>query len=97
MARVAPFSALSGVHRTAFATRANLIECIAMTKLERAIKEAEQLPDEVRERLGDDLLHYIHKYLALQDALDEGLRELDAGETVDGETLLSELKAQYGA
>lgn len=68
-----------------------------MTKLERAIKEAEQLPDEVRERLGDDLLHYIHKYLALQDALDEGLRELDAGETVDGETLLSELKAQYGA
>lgn len=68
-----------------------------MTKLERAIKEAEQLPDEVREKLGDDLLHYIHKCLALQDALDEGLRELDAGETVDGEALLAELKAKYGA
>jgi hypothetical protein len=68
-----------------------------MTKLERAIKEAEQLPDNVREKLGDDLLHYIHKYLALQDALDEGLRELDAGETVDGKTLLDELKAKYGA
>ena len=68
-----------------------------MTKLERAIKEAEQLPDEVREKLGDDLLHYIHKYLALQDALDVGLRELDAGETVDGETLLAELKVTYGA
>jgi predicted transcriptional regulator len=68
-----------------------------MTKLERAIKEAEQLPDDVREKLGDDLLHYIHKYLALQDALDEGLRELDAGETVDGETLFAELKAKYGA
>ncbi len=68
-----------------------------MTKLERAIKEAEQLPDDVREKLGDDLLHYIHKYLALQDALDEGLRELDAGETVDGDELLAEMKAKYGA
>lgn len=68
-----------------------------MTKLERALKEAEQLPDEVREKLGDDLLHYIHKYLALQDAVNEGLRELDAGQTIDGEAFLAELKAIYGA
>lgn len=68
-----------------------------MTKLERAIKEAEQLPDEVREKLGDDLLHYIHKYLALQDALDEGLRELDAGLGLDGKEVFGALKAKYGA
>lgn len=68
-----------------------------MTKLERAVKEAEQLPDDLRERIGDGLLHYIHKYLALRDALDEGLRELDAGETVDGEEMLAELKTAYGA
>jgi len=68
-----------------------------MTKLERAVKEAEQLPDDLRERIGDDLLHYIHKYLALRDALDEGLSELDAGETVDGEEMLAELKTASGA
>lgn len=68
-----------------------------MTKLERALKEAEQLPDDVRERLGDDVLHYIHKYLALRDALDEGLRELDAGLGRDGKQVFAELKAKYGS
>ena len=38
-----------------------------MTKLEQAIKEAELLPFEARERLGEDLLHYIHRYLALRE------------------------------
>ena len=68
-----------------------------MTKLERAVHEAEQLPDELREELGDKLLHYIHKYLALRDEIAIGLRELDAGEGLDGETVLAELKARYGA
>lgn len=68
-----------------------------MTKLERAVQEAEQLPDELREQLGDDLLHFIHKYLALRDELAIGLRELDAGEVEDGEMVLAELKARYGA
>ena len=68
-----------------------------MTKLERALQEAEQLPDELREELGDKLLHYIHKYLALRDEIAIGLRELDAGEGLDGETVLAELKARYGA
>lgn len=67
-----------------------------MTKLERAIKEAEQLPDEVRERLGDDLLHYIHKYLALRDDLEVGLRELEAGQGLDGREVFATLKAKYG-
>ncbi|WP_442579214.1 hypothetical protein ACSBOB_27485 [Mesorhizobium sp. ASY16-5R] len=68
-----------------------------MTKLERAIQEAEQLPEELREKLGDDLLHYIHKYLALRDEIDIGLKELDAGEVEDGESVLADLKARYGA
>jgi hypothetical protein len=70
---------------------------MAMTKLERAIREAEQLPDEVREKLGDDLLHYIHKYLALRDDLEEGLRELEAGQGLDGREVFTALKAKYGA
>jgi hypothetical protein len=68
-----------------------------MTKLERAIKEAEQLPDELREELGDDLLHFIHKYLALRDELAIGLRELKTGDVEDGEAVLAEMKARYGA
>jgi hypothetical protein len=68
-----------------------------MTKLERAIKEAEQLPSEMREELGEKLLHYIHKYLALRDDLDVGLRELDAGEGLDGKDVFAALKSTYGA
>ncbi|PSJ54879.1 hypothetical protein [Kumtagia ephedrae] len=68
-----------------------------MSKLELAVQEAEKLPEELREKLGDDLLHYIHKYLALRDEIEIGLRELDAGEVEDGETVLADLKARYGA
>lgn len=55
-----------------------------MTKLETAVKEAEQLPAEMREQIGDQLLHYIHKYLALRDDLDAAISELDAGMGRDG-------------
>lgn len=68
-----------------------------MTKLERAIKEAEQLPDDLREQLGEKLLHYIHKYLALRDDLDAGLRQLDAGEGLDGNEVFASLKSKYDA
>lgn len=68
-----------------------------MSKLERAVQEAEKLPEELREKLGDDLLHYIHKYLALREEIEIGLRQLDAGEVEDGETVLADLKARYGA
>ncbi|MBD0413265.1 hypothetical protein [Oryzicola mucosus] len=67
-----------------------------MTKLERALKEAEQLPDELREQLGDQLLHYIHNYLALRDDLDAGLAELDAGQMRDGKSVFASLKAKHG-
>jgi hypothetical protein len=68
----------------------------AMTKLERAIQEAEQLPEELREKLGDDLLHYIHKYLALRDEIDIGLKELDAGQGISAEVVFADLRARYG-
>ncbi len=68
-----------------------------MSKLERAVQEAEKLPEELREKLGDDLLHYIHKYLALREEIEIGLRQLDAGDVEDGEAVLADLKARYGS
>jgi predicted transcriptional regulator len=68
-----------------------------MTKLERAIAEANQLPDELRDQLGEQLLHYIHKYLALRDDLDAGLHELDEGRGRDGKEVFASLKSRYGA
>ena len=67
-----------------------------MTKLERALKEAEQLPDELREKLGDDLLHYIHKYLALRDDIEVGLRQLDAGQEIPARDVFFRLSAKHG-
>jgi len=66
-----------------------------MTKLERAVQEAEQLPDELREQLGDQLLHYIHKYLALRDDIDAAIGELDAGLGLDGKEVFASLKSRY--
>lgn len=68
-----------------------------MTKLERAVQEAEQLPDEIREQLGEDLLHCIHKLLALRDDLAVGLEQLNAGDTVDGAAVFTDLRSRYGA
>lgn len=50
-----------------------------MTKLERALKAAEDLPEDLREQIGEDLLHFIDKYMVLTKDIDEGLAELDAG------------------
>jgi len=66
-----------------------------MTKLERAIKEAEKLPPDEQERLGEELLHYIHKSLALRDDLAAGVKELDEGQGLDGRQVFRELKARY--
>lgn len=68
-----------------------------MTKLERAIAEAEKLPTELQEKLGDELLHSVHKLLALRDDLSAGVAELDADKGIRGEAVLSGLKARYGA
>lgn len=68
-----------------------------MTKLEQAIKEAERLPFEARERLGEDLLHYIHRYLALRDDLDAGLAELDSGKGLEAKAVFADLKTRHEA
>jgi hypothetical protein len=64
-----------------------------ITKLGRAIKEAEQLPDELREQIGEQLLHYVHKYLALRGDLGAAIRELDAGLGRDGKEVFARLKS----
>ncbi len=68
-----------------------------MTKLENAIKAAEQLPEELREKLGEDLLHFIDKYLALRDDLEAAIAEIDAGEGIPAEEVFAEVRASLGA
>ncbi len=68
-----------------------------MTKLENAIKAAEQLPEELQERLGEDLLHFIDKYLALRDDLEAAIAEIDAGKGIPAEEVFAEVRASLGA
>jgi len=68
-----------------------------MTKLENAIKAAEQLPEELREKLGEDLLHFIDKYLALRDDLEAAIAEVDAGAGIPAEEVFAEVRASLGA
>lgn len=68
-----------------------------MTKFERAVQAAAELPEELREQLGENLLHFVDKYLALRDDIAIGVAQLDRGEIVDGEILFAELKARYGS
>jgi hypothetical protein len=68
-----------------------------MTKLELAIKEAEKLSPDEQERLGDDLLHYIHKMLALRADIAIGVDQLERGDVVAGDVVLAKLRARYGA
>jgi len=68
-----------------------------MTKLERALEAAEQLPAEMQEQLGDDVLHFIDRYLSLVDDLNAGLRELDEGKGIPADVVFSELRKSLGA
>ena len=68
-----------------------------MTKFERAMRAAEELPEDLRERLGENLLHFIDKYLALQDDIAVGVTQLDRGEMVDGEIVFARLRDRFGA
>ncbi|MDN2581732.1 hypothetical protein [Aquibium sp. ELW1220] len=68
-----------------------------MTKLENAIKDAERLPEELQERLGEDLLHFIDKYLALRDDLEAAIAEIDAGKGIPAEEVFAEVRASLGA
>lgn len=67
-----------------------------MTKLERALKAAEDLPEDLREQIGEDVLHFIDTYMVLTRDVDEGLAELDAGLGVPVEDALARLRARIG-
>ena len=68
-----------------------------MTKFEKAVQEAEKLSTDVRERLGEDLLHFVDKFLALRDDIAVGVAQLDSGDTVNGEVVFAKLRARLGA
>ena len=68
-----------------------------MTKLERAVKAAEGLPEDLREKIGEDLLHFIDKYLALKQDIDVGMAQLERGEVVDGELVFARLRARFAS
>lgn len=68
-----------------------------MTKLERAMQAAEQLPQEMQERLADNLLQYVDRYVALKKDVAIGVAQLDAGDTVDGEVVFARMRAKLGA
>lgn len=68
-----------------------------MTKLELAVKDAAQLPADVQEQLGEELLHTVHRILALQDELAIGIDQLDRGEGIPGAEAMADLKRRYGA
>ena len=51
-----------------------------VTALERAIAEIAALPDADQEEIGRQLLSHVEKLRQLREALDEGIRSLDAGE-----------------
>ena len=62
-----------------------------MTKLERALQAAEQLPEEMQEQLAENLLHYVDKYLALRDDIAIGVGQLDRGEWVDADEAVAKI------
>lgn len=68
-----------------------------MTKLEQAAADAEALPIQIREQLGEELLHKVHKLLALRADLAAGIAELEAGKGLEGWQVMAELKRRHGA
>lgn len=63
-----------------------------------AVKKAEALPLPDQERIGRDPNCYVHSLEALRDALDQGLRSLDAGlgRTLDMEDVIARANAGHG-
>jgi hypothetical protein len=55
------------------------------------------LPEEMQEQLGEDVLHFIDRYLSLVDDLNAGLRELDEGKGIPAHVVFSELRKSLGA
>ncbi|MHB2266211.1 hypothetical protein [Aliihoeflea sp. PC F10.4] len=68
-----------------------------MSKMELALRAAEKLPPQMQDKLAEDLLHYIDKYLALQEQLAIGIEQADRGEVVSGEEVFARLRAKFAA
>jgi predicted transcriptional regulator len=63
-----------------------------MSKIEMALRAAEKLPAEMQEQLAENLLHYVDKYLALQDEIAIGIAQAERGELIDGRLVMAELR-----
>lgn len=68
-----------------------------MSTLQHAFKAAEKLPNDVQEEIGERLLKYVEKYIALSDDIDAGIRQLDAGMGRPGDEVFDRLMRKYGA
>lgn len=67
-----------------------------MTKFERAIRAAEALPPEVREKIGAGVLEFVERYDALARDLGQGIAELNAGQGIPAEEVFADLRRRFG-
>jgi Arc/MetJ-type ribon-helix-helix transcriptional regulator len=67
------------------------------SKLEQAIAVVQQLPAADQERIGQDLLEHVAKLRWLREAVEEGIRSLDAGEgrELDIEEFLARMHREH--
>jgi hypothetical protein len=72
-------------------------EGVVTELLETAMAEASTLSDTSQDEIGRLLLNYIEKLRWLREAIDEGIRSLDAGEgrALDMEEFLTELHQRH--
>jgi predicted transcriptional regulator len=68
-----------------------------MTDSERAVQAIEKLPEDMQERVVDNLVHYVDKYLALRDDIAIGVAQLDRGEWVDADEAMSRILSGLAA
>ncbi len=66
--------------------------------LEQAIEKLSALPVADQEQIGRRLLSHVEKLRSLREAIEQGIRELDAGkgEPLDVETFVRELNERHG-
>ncbi|MFN3547336.1 MAG: hypothetical protein ACK4U0_07575 [Mesorhizobium sp.] len=67
-----------------------------MTKFERAIRAAETLPPEIREKIGAGVLEFVDRYDALARDLEQGIAELEAGRGIPAEEVFADLRRRLG-
>ena len=67
-----------------------------MTNFERAIRAAEALPPEVREKIGAGVLEFVERYDALARDLERGIAELNPGQGIPAEEVFADLRRRFG-